>query len=108
MRERQEIAQDKQAELDAIRAKRAYEEAERNAREKEKNEILVRNKKVILMLEANEKQKYNKELKLGEQAKNEEEEYHKIIEKQLKNMESDRKKDEERKQMRYDHNYELR
>ena len=35
LREKQERAQDKQAELDAIRAKRAFEEAERKAREKE-------------------------------------------------------------------------
>lgn len=108
LRERQERAQDKQAELDAIRAKRAYEETERNAREKEKLEFLNRNKKVVLMLEANEKQKWDKELKLAEQAKHEEEEYQKIIDKQLKNMESERRKEEDRKKMRFDHNYELR
>jgi hypothetical protein len=108
LRERQERAQDKQAELDAIRAKRAYEEAERNAREKEKSEILTRNNKVVLMLEANEKQKWDKELKLAEQAKHEEEEYHKIIEKQIRDREGERRKNEDRKQMRFDHNYELR
>ncbi len=108
LREKQERAKDKQAELDAVRAKRAYEEAERAAREKEKNEIIIKNKKVHMMLEANEKQKYDKELKLAEQAKQQEEEYNKIVSKQLMDMESDRKKEEEMKKMRYDHNFELR
>lgn len=42
LREKQERFQDKQAELDAIRAKRAYEHAERNARERERREIEIR------------------------------------------------------------------
>lgn len=42
MRERQERAKDKQAELDSIRAKRAYEEAERAAREKARKELIQR------------------------------------------------------------------
>jgi hypothetical protein len=108
LREKQERAQDKQAELDAIRAKRAYEETERQAREKEKQEIITRNNKVLLMLEANEKQKLDKGLKLAEQAKQEEEEYHKIVQKQVKDMEGERKRDDEKKTMRFDHNYELR
>ena len=36
----QEKAQDRQAEIDALRAKRAMEKAERQAREKEKNDAL--------------------------------------------------------------------
>lgn len=39
LRERQERAKDKQSELDYIRAKRAFEEAERQAREKARKEI---------------------------------------------------------------------
>ena len=39
LRERQERAKDKQSELDYLRAKRAYEEAERHARAKAKKEI---------------------------------------------------------------------
>ena len=60
------------------------------------------------MLEANEKQKFDKELKLAEQAKQEESEYNKIVENQLKNLEFERKREEDRKTMRYDHNFELR
>jgi len=39
LRERQERAQDKQSELDYIRAKRAFEDAERQAREKARKEL---------------------------------------------------------------------
>ena len=42
LREKQEKAKDQQSVMDAIRAKRAFEESERNAREKEKREILIR------------------------------------------------------------------
>lgn len=108
LREKQERARDKQAELDAIRAKRAYEEAERIAREKERQEIIIKNNKVVELLEANEKQKLDKEYKLAEQAKQEQEEYQRIIEKQIKDLENERRKDEDKKRMRYDHNHELR
>lgn len=108
LREKQEKAQDKQSELDAIRAKRAYEEAERAAREREKQEIIVKHKKVVDLIEANERQKFDKELKLAEQAKQEQEEYNRIIDKQLRDLDSEKRRDEERKQMRYDHNWELR
>ena len=50
----------------------------------------------------------DKELKLAEQAKQEEIEYHKIVENQLKTMEAEKNREEERKKMRYDHNFELR
>ena len=59
-------------------------------------------------MEANEKQKFDKEYKLGEQAKQEQDEYQRIIEKQIKDLENERRKDEEKKKMRYDHNHELR
>lgn len=47
MRDRQEKAKDKQSELDALRAKRAYEDAERQAREKARKEIML---KVIIFI----------------------------------------------------------
>jgi hypothetical protein len=71
-------------------------------------EVVVREKKVIELLEANEKQKLDKGLKLAEQAKAEQEEYEKIIEKQIKDLNGERRKEEDRKIMRYDHNSELR
>ncbi len=60
------------------------------------------------LLEANEKQKLDKEYKLAEQAKQEQEEYQRIIEKQIRDLENERRKEEEKKRMRYDHNNELR
>ncbi len=108
LRERQERAKDKASELDAIRAKRAFEEAERQAREKERKEIEFRKKMVEELMRANEIQKLDKEQRLSEQAKIEKEEYSKIIEAQLKNQEDERRKEEDRVRMRYDHNGELR
>lgn len=60
------------------------------------------------LLEANEKQKLDKEYKLAEQAKQEQEEYQRIIEKQIKDLENERRKEEDKKRMRFDHNHELR
>ena len=69
---------------------------------------MVKNQKVVDLLEANEKQKLDKEYKLAEQAQQEQEEYQRIIEKQIKDLEFERRKEEDRKRMRYDHNNELR
>lgn len=60
------------------------------------------------MLDANEKQKLEKEYKLAEQGKQEQDEYQRIIEKQVKDLENERRKDEDKKRMRFDHNNELR
>jgi len=60
------------------------------------------------LLEANERQKIDKEMKLAEQAKLEKEEFEKIIDKQLKDLESEKRREEDRKKVRYDHNWELR
>ncbi len=72
------------------------------------NEIIVKKKKVVELLEANEKQKLEKEYKLADQAKQEQEEYQRIIEKQIKDLENERRKEEEKKRIRFDHNHELR
>ena len=47
MREKQKKAQDKQAELDAIRAQRDYEEAERKAILKEKEDEIIKQRKLM-------------------------------------------------------------
>jgi hypothetical protein len=59
-------------------------------------------------LDANERQKLDKEYKLGEQARQEQEEYQRIIEKQIKDLDNERRKEEEKRKMRFDHNHELR
>ena len=47
-------------------------------------------------------------MKLGELAKQEQDEYNKIIERQLKELDVQKRKDEEKVRLRYDHNNELR
>ena len=51
LRDMQEKAQDRQGEIDALRAKRAFEESERLAREKERKELEWR-RKVLADMEA--------------------------------------------------------
>ena len=63
---------------------------------------------MVELLEANERQKLEKEMKLGELAKQEQNEYMKIIDRQIKELENERKKEEDRKKNRHDHNFELR
>lgn len=60
------------------------------------------------LIEANEKQKLDKELKLSEQAKQEEEEYSRIVDRQIKEREIERQKEEDRKNLRYNHSNEIR
>ena len=64
-------------------------------------------KKLEELLAANERQKIDKELKLAEQAKQEQEEYEKIVQRQMEEIEQERRIAEERKRMRYEHNFEL-
>ena len=79
MREKQEKVQDKNAELDAIRAKRAEEEKEMRERQKEKEELIIKKKKIEELLRANARQKLDKEIQLAEEAKKEQEEFTRII-----------------------------
>eukprot|EP01060_Flectonema_neradi_P041275 TRINITY_DN974_c0_g2_i1.p1 TRINITY_DN974_c0_g2~~TRINITY_DN974_c0_g2_i1.p1 ORF type:complete len:481 (+),score=147.68 TRINITY_DN974_c0_g2_i1:61-1503(+) len=79
LRSLQEKAQDKQAELDALRARRAQEAAEREHREKEK-EAATRIAAINADLaQARLSQKLEKEATLAEQAKLENEDFERII-----------------------------
>eukprot|EP00760_Papus_ankaliazontas_P031070 PhM_4_TR5176/c1_g1_i1/m.27061 len=79
LRSMQEKAQDKQAELDALRARRAQEAYEREWRVKEA-ETLHRQQAINEDLaQARERQKLEKELMLSEQARIEHEEFERII-----------------------------
>ena len=53
LREKQKKVQDKQAELDGIRAQRAYAEAEKKAKLKEKEEEILKQKKLRECIEEN-------------------------------------------------------
>jgi len=99
LRAQQEKLKDKQAELDALRAKRAVEEAERTWRKKEREE--AERQKLIEehLSKAREAQKLEKERRLITQAQHEKEEFSRILRVQreaeaLEKMERSRKKDE--------------
>ena len=77
------------SELDALRAKRAAEEAEHEARIKEKMEIIKKKKILDELLQSNNKQKMQKQNQLAEQARQDQIEYERIIKKQLDDMEKE-------------------
>ena len=108
LREKQEKQQDKQAELDAIRAKRAVEDNERKQRQLDKEDQLLRQKKLEDLMKANAKQKLDKELQLAEEAKKEQDEFDRIIKQQLKEIEENKKQERIKLQKLLDHNADLR
>jgi hypothetical protein len=81
LRELQEKAADRQAEIDALRAKRAFEEGERAAREKERRDLEHKQKVLKDMEEARQRQFFERETRLAEQAKQERDEFLRIIQK---------------------------
>ena len=108
LREKQERAADKMTELDTLRAKRAAEAAEREARIKEKAEMIKKKKILDELLQSNNRQKIQKRNQLAEQARQEQEEYERIIKNQLEEMEKEKRIEEERKRMRYENTKDLR
>ncbi len=108
MREKQEKAQDKMAELDAIRAKRAVEEKESRERKKEKEELMLKQKKIQDLLLANARQKLDKELQLAEEAKKEQEEFERIIKEHEKEIEASKERERIKLKKMLDHNKDLR
>merc|ERR1719409_789243 len=108
LRAQQEKAQDKAAEMDALRAKRAVEAAERVAREKETQErrrVESINKELAF---ARQQQQSEKERRLAEQAKFERDEFERIIEVQMQQEEAERQRQTDEKTMRVQHSNELR
>ena len=108
MREKQEKAQDKQAELDAIRARRAVEEQGAKERKKEREELIIKQKKIQDLLEANAKQKLDKEAQLVEEAKKEKEEFDRIIKEYQKEMEASKERERIKLKKLLDHNADIR
>merc|ERR1719230_667903 len=108
LRAQQEKAQDKAAEMDALRAKRAVEAAERVAREKEAQEnarIEAINKELAV---ARQQQQAEKERRLAEQAKFERDEFERIIEVQMQQEEAEKERQVEEKAIQMTHVSELR
>ena len=107
LREKQEKAQDNQEILDAIRAKRAFDEANRKERIKLKEELLLKQKRIKDLIDANNRQRLDKEIQLAEEAKKEKEEFERIIKEHEKEIEE--KKEMERIKIRklLEHNADL-
>ena len=90
LREKQKRSSDKQGELDAIRAKRAFEENERKERQKEEEKKLEQQRIMEMLVLENKKQKEAKEKILAEEAKREKEEFNKRIVEQMKEIEKEK------------------
>ncbi|CAD7972667.1 unnamed protein product [Amoebophrya sp. A25] len=108
LRAAQEKAADKAAEMDALRAKRAFEAAERAARGKEQQErarVSAINEELSV---ARKRQTAEKERRLAEQAKAERDEFDRIIEVQIQQEQAERTKQADEKKARYLHCDELR
>mmetsp|Transcript_17781 Transcript_17781/g.39237 ORF Transcript_17781/g.39237 Transcript_17781/m.39237 type:complete len:518 (+) Transcript_17781:69-1622(+) len=108
LRAMQEKAQDKAAEMDALRAKRAMEAAERTAREKERQEKKRQDAINAELLQARKQQQAEKERRLAEQAKFERDEFERIIEVHMQQEHAERKRGEEELTMRKQHSVEIR
>ena len=99
MREKQKKAQDKQAELDAIRAQRDYEEAERKAILKEKQEEIMKQRKLRECIEDNEMHKKTKEKQMADHLNNEKEEYEKLQKERQRQLEEEKEKQRKKIQL---------
>jgi len=108
LRAQQEKAADKAAEMDALRAKRAFEAAERVARKKEQQEKDRQEAINEELAVARKRQTAEKERRLAEQAKAERDEFDRIIEVQILQEDAEKKKTADEKKTRYLHCDELR
>eukprot|EP01017_Pseudomicrothorax_dubius_P042904 TRINITY_DN7068_c0_g1_i3.p1 TRINITY_DN7068_c0_g1~~TRINITY_DN7068_c0_g1_i3.p1 ORF type:complete len:532 (-),score=244.84 TRINITY_DN7068_c0_g1_i3:113-1708(-) len=108
LREQQERAYDRQAEIDALRAKRAMEEAERRAREKERREAEQRELKNKELNAARHEQALQKQRQLEEQAKLDRDEFQRVITQQKIERDNELKQEIERNALRKKHAEELR
>lgn len=108
LRDMQEKAQDRQGEVDALRAKRAFEESERLAREKERKELEWKRKVLADMEAARQAQFAEKDQRLAEQAKQERDEFMRVIAKQREVEEQERRIAAQKKGALRDHAGQLR
>ena len=108
LRERQERAKDRQSELDALRAKRAQEAQERVEREKERKEAEKIAKINMELEEAREHQAREKEIRMIIQAKQERDEFERIIMAQREAAENESKQDNIKSDIRKQHANQLK
>ncbi len=108
LREKQEKAQDKQELLDEIRAKRSFDEANRRERKKEREELMLKEKRIKELIMENNRQKLAKEIQLAEEATKEKEEFERIIKEQQKAIEIEKEKQRIKILKLLDHNDNLK
>lgn len=108
LREKQEKALDKQAELDAVKAKRAYQANEKKERLRLAQEGLAKEAKIRELIESNEKQKRDQAVKLAEEARQEHLLFEKIIEKQNREIDEEIRLKEQALKKRLENCHEVR
>lgn len=108
LRDLQERAQDRQAEIDTLRAKRAFEEGERAAREKERIEQEKRLRIQRDLEDARQFQFEEKERRMAEQARQERVEFTRIISTQKEEEMREAQIDDEKDKILRQHANELR
>ena len=96
MREKQKKAQDKQAEINALRAQRDYEEAEKKAILKEREEEIIKQRKLMECIEDNENHKKVKEKQTIDEINKEKEEYEKMKKEREREIEEEKEKRREK------------
>ena len=82
--------------MDAIRAKRDYEEAERKAIQKEKEDEIIKQRKLMECMEDNENHKKVKEKQLAEEKQKDKEEYERFQMERQKAIEEEKEKQREK------------
>ena len=108
LRDKQLKASDNKAELDALRAKRAFEDNERKQRKKDYDDMIAKQKRIAELMRDNKRQIDAKELILAEEAMKEKEEFEKIIKEQLIAIQRQKEIEEKKKAQLLHHREELR
>jgi len=108
LRALQEKANDRQSEMDDLRARRAVELAERVAREKERKEAEHRAQMNNDLFESRRLQAVEKEFRLQEQAKREKDAFEKIIHQQKAQRDAELRAEEVKKIMVDEHSNQLK
>lgn len=108
LRALQERARDEQADRDALRAKRAQEQAEREWRKKEAEETHKKAEVEAMLINARKNQMQQKEHYLAVQAHRERNEFERVLRAQKELVEKERKEEEEARKKRLGHADEVR
>ncbi|XP_033758480.1 cilia- and flagella-associated protein 45-like isoform X2 [Pecten maximus] len=103
LRALQERARDEQAERDALRAKRAQEQTEREWRKKEAEEMRKKAETECMLIEARAKQMNQKEHFLAVQAQRERVEFERVLHAQKELVEKERREELEATKKRHTH-----